>query len=438
MAEFRKPVPLARRRGAREKGAHWKADAAGLLILYALAVPLSPQFNVAGIPDFRLTDAILVLAVLTLLSTTGGSKELRSVWKSPPLLAPLVILATWNAFRLFMFPGDDYSSQMVGTFYLLKRVEYGVVFLVAYAVCVHPEACRRAVRALLVGAVGFNLLLIWEFHNFASAANSFRVSAFGADQPNQAAIFIVGILTLAAIFMQRSTDRPYKWVAAGVLLTGSAALLSTGSKEGLVSAIVAGFLLSVRGKQWGIVILTTVVGLCAWPFFPDSVHDRYSYMLVESQQTFQAVTIDPSLMPSAGSSSLAGRVLEAEYVFNEVLPDCFWTGNGLGSTRLGRIDDTYLFEWVSNGLLGLFLLGWVLLTIWQLIRRTARSKDPLLLMLAGAMECYFLICLLDGFASEIFYVIRPMEFFFLLLGMTAGREAYLTMKSQERVKLGIA
>ncbi|HEY4000667.1 MAG TPA: hypothetical protein VGO93_17490 [Candidatus Xenobia bacterium] len=404
-----------------------------LLILYAIAIPLSPQFQVGGFKDLRPTDIILVVLVLTFVVDSARN---RAGWREPALLQPLFWVLLWSAARMMVAPDYEFGShaQVLGVYYFCKRLEYVVMFVVAYLICIQPGRLQIAVRALLVGAIGFHLLVLWEFHAH-EGIHGFRSSGFGGDQPNQAALFIVGVCALAAIWMQRMSERDWRWVSLGVIVTGVAALLATGSKEGLICAMLTGFLLAVWRQRWSLVMGSVAIMLLIIPLFPDSMKDRYVEMVDEGQRTFDAVTLDPSLMPSAGSSSLANRVINAQWVFDEVLPDCLWTGKALGSVHLGSIDDFYLFEWVNNGLIGLLLFFGFLYAVWKLLMQCLRSKDELSCLIGQALTCYFVALLVDGLAAEVFYVVRPMELFFLCLGLLSGRQAYVSMTAADRQRL---
>ncbi|MHB2020732.1 MAG: O-antigen ligase family protein [Candidatus Xenobia bacterium] len=408
-----RPVPVARARG--------QLDSAVLFVLYVVSIPLSPQFELFGIPDIRVSDLLLVLTIIA-ISLEAGNPASKAVWRPPPLVQLMGAVIFWSMLRIFVLPDYDYGSpqMLLGFFYCLKRVEYFTIFLVVYWICLKPNRVSSALTLLQAAAIGFNLLVMFDFYRHLGEPD-YRASGFGTDQPNQAAIFIVGVATIAIASMVH-LKKHNRALSITVLITSAPALIATASKEGLVCAVVIGCFASFRKKAWGLLLTTIIIGAVLLPFFPTAVRDRFSGMGTEAQVTWQGLE-DPTLMPTAGTYSLSDRVLMVQYVVTNLLPECFWTGLGMGSRHLGANDDFYLYEWVENGIVGLALFLWLLRDIWQLIGRARQARDNLAVVLGEVLGPFFVILLLDGFASEVFYLVRPMELFFLLLGVLAAQVA---------------
>jgi len=126
-------------------------------------------------------------------------------------------------------------------------------------------------------------------------------------------------------------------------------------------------------------------------------------------------------MPSTGSSSLANRVVGAQFVFNNLVLASPLVGLGTGYKRLGLIDNFFLAEWVYHGFIGLFLF---MMLVWQfatVLRTSIReTSSPEIKASATGVLAGLCAVTVAGLSSESFYLIRPMEALMLLVGLAAG------------------
>ena len=174
----------------------------------------------------------------------------------------------------------------------------------------------------------------------------------------------------------------------------------------------------VRRKQVGAILFIAAAGALMWGFFPASLTNRYTQISQEATLTWRGITEDRSLM-DPGSSSLADRVVCLEYAFEHVIPDSPIIGFGTGRVHLGVFDDTYVFEWICSGLVGLVLFVLLINSIFRFVK-TVKSDSEFVSNFATGVSLCLAVLALDGFASESFYVIRPMELFCLCLGCLAA------------------
>src|SRR5438093_1503063 len=117
------------------------------LILYVASIPVSPKFHFAGIPDLRLSDIFLLLAVVGMVSSNlrAGKKDVL------PLLVPIMVVLLFDFVRLLGWPEPGISARR-GLLYLFKRTEYFIIFYVAMETVTRYRAGEKMLRVLMLMA----------------------------------------------------------------------------------------------------------------------------------------------------------------------------------------------------------------------------------------------------------------------------------------------
>lgn len=402
-----------------------RLDPSWAMLLYAVAVAVSPEFDFLGVEKVRVSD--LILPVLLLLFMGARATEVRRNRRNGlpqprgpiPLLGPMGILLLWDLASYAMF--SEEGPLGIGAMYLAKRAEFFVVYFMGVMVVTSEWAWERIIRLFVLAAPILNLSVLWELH---SKPELHRASGIIRGQETSTALFIVVVLGLvmgAWPVVRRQRERWALMLAAG---TGMAALLATASRAGLLCALLVAFLQAWRerrrrlGMLAGLILITSA----SWFLMPQTVQDRFERVPDELTSAWRGLVVDASQMPSAGSSSVAARILIAQRVLSEVIPRSPVFGLGTGRLVLGLVDNMYLTEWIYHGLVGLALLVVFLWTMGSTLKRIRNeARDPLLQGLAGALLTVLVAFSISGLAAETFYLIRPMEAYMLLVGVVVGR-----------------
>lgn len=402
----------------------------GLIALFAFAIAVTPEFDFLGIPKVRVTDLLLPLILLTVGSNVIRKNGPNGKPRKFPFTALFANIICWDLCSLFLFGSADIRP---GIFYLAKRVAFFLIAYMGYAAVDSMESFTKIIRGLLWACPILCLSVLLEARYKSDdglSGDAMRASGIIEGQQASTAMFIVIVLCLCGGLWAATENKTPLLVT---VLLGIAAIFATGTKGALLSGGFAMLILALAPGRARIplhyLILPIVLG---WIILPDRLRDRLMGVAPEISQVYAGLTEDSSLMPSAGSSSLASRIVTAQAVMTDLIPQSPLLGLGTGFKHLGSIDNFYLTEWVYHGLVGLILflilIRKMLMLFLESIRNirapTGRAAATGMLAALGAM-------LISGLHAESFYLIRPMECFMLLTGLVAGCQSV-----QEAVQKG--
>lgn len=402
-----------------------RLDPALPMLLFAVAVAVSPEFNFLGFPKVRVSDLLLPVLLMVFAGARAteapGDRRSARLRKKPPipLLGPMVGILLWDLSSYFLFSPDE--PLRIGALYLVKRAEFFLIYLLGVLAVTSPWAWIRIITPFMMAAPILNLSVLWQLHSNPELR---RASGIIEGQETSTALFIVVVLGAALGAWPSMKDRRERGALLLAGVTGVAALMATGSRAGLLCGLVVALLQILRDRKNRGSMLAVLVLLAsfAWIAMPEKVLERFERGPEEIASAWRGLVVNPEEMPSAGSSSVAARVVIGQRVLQEVIPQSPIFGLGTGRLALGLVDNMYLTEWIYHGMVGLFLFGTLLVSMFSLlggIRRKAR--DPLLKSLAGSMQSVLVALIVSGLAAETFYLIRPMEAYMLLLGLVVGR-----------------
>jgi len=389
-----------------------------LISLFAFAIAVTPEFNFLGIPKVRATDLMLPIILLALSSNLARLPKQR---RPPPFpFAPLMIWTLVWDFVCLLVLGEAPMSP--GIFYIVKRALFFLIAYMGYCAVSSTQGYLQCLRGFLWSSPLLCLSVLLESRfkrETVETVDAMRASGIIAGQQAQTSLFLVLVLSVCValwpVFRQ-------KWLLALTMFLGMAAIFSTGTKTALFTGSVALLVLGLGPVRTKLPIPLILVAVAfGWFLVPESVRERLTGVTPEIQLVWTAVTEDPSVMPSTGSSSLANRVVGAQFVFNNLVLASPLVGLGTGYKRLGLIDNFFLAEWVYHGFIGLFLF---MMLVWQfatVLRTSIReTSSPEIKASATGVLAGLCAVTVAGLSSESFYLIRPMEALMLLVGLAAG------------------
>jgi O-antigen ligase len=386
------------------------------LHLVILSMLLSPEFTVGGaIAErrqvvFRAEDLLLLVIAASWFAKTAVNKELGLVLRTPlnrPILAYVAVhaIATTSG----VLAGTVHG--MSGFFYVLKYVEYFVVyFMVVNNVADRAQARRLMLVAFLTAAV-VSLVAI------AQIPSGQRVSApfEGAQgEPNTFGGYLLLVIALlAGIAAETQTARTRAWCVglAGLATAPFLFTLSRASYLGAIPAILALALLSRRRRLFVTVLLVAlaVSPLLVW-LAPPAVTQRIAYTF-EPESTAPTVRLGKiGFDPSTSARLISFQQALEGWRQRPVL--------GHGVTGFGFIDAQYARTLVETGVLGFAALVWL---AWAVLRsgmtafRTVRDPDDRGLALGFVAGTLGLLAHAVG--ANTFIIIRIMEPFWLFAGL---------------------
>lgn len=377
-------------------------ESSWLPVLFAVAVALTPEFDLYGIPKLRLSDLLLLPLLLSCLE--GRRNDPRF-----PFTGLMVVVMLWDFTTLLTC-----SPQLLpGAFYLGKRAAYFAICWAGYRIGL-TRAAERTLWALLVGGAAFSLTVVLQLP-YLGAGTQFRASGIIDGQESSTALFVVVILGLASGLWPSASTSSRRLAVLTALVAGVGALLATGTRGGLLCGLLLLTLHWWAGKRSTMLAWVALgAGLLFWGMTPPEIQSRFLALTPELTVAYEGGELD------AGSSSVAARVLVAQTVWNEWIPE---SPMGTGTRSLGVIDNFYLTEWVYHGAVGLalfvLLLGSLLTATW---RAAAQECSPTARSLHLAGWAALVALAAAGLSAESFYLIRPIEALMLLVGVVLGME----------------
>lgn len=387
------------------------------LYVVVFSMLLSPEFGASGggIAEgrtimVRSEDLILIVIGLAWLAKTAVNKELGIVAKTP-LNRPILFYVVANIVSTLLGYLWGNVSGLSGLFYVLKYVEYFVV----YYMVVNNVQDRDHARRLVVAA--FLTAAIVSLVGIAQIPSGERVSApFEGEigEPNTFGGYLLLMMAIAggvALETHRLRLRAICVALVGVMALPFAFTLSRASYLGVVPAfLVLAWFTRQRRFMMGVVLLMLVCSPILAFVLPSAVTQRilYTFEPEKGQATVRLgrVAFDPSTSARLISFQAALTGFMRRPIF------------GYGVTGFGFMDAQYARVLVETGAVGLAAF---LSLVWAVLRsgtdafrrlREPEDRGVALGFLAGTIGL-----LVHAIGSNTFIIVRIMEPFWFFAGI---------------------
>src|SRR5262245_36315592 len=387
------------------------------LYVVVFSMLLSPEFGASGggIAEgrtimVRSEDFILIVIGLAWLAKTAVHKELGIVAKTP-LNRPIFfyIVANVVATLLGVLWGNVNGTS--GFFYVLKYVEYFVV----YYMIVNNVSDRDHARRLVIAA--FLTAAIVSLVGIAQIPSGERVSApFEGEvgEPNTFGGYLLLMMAIAGGIALETYRFRLRVVCLGLVALMALPFTFTLSRASYVGVPPALLVLSwfTRQRRYmvGLVLLLAVCSPIVVVALPTSVTKRvlYTFEPEKGQATLHLgrVGLDPST---------SARLISVQGAIQGWLKRPLF---GYGVTGFGFMDAQYARVLVETGAVGLAAFAWL---VWTVLRSSASAVRTLsapedrglaLGFLAGTMGL-----LAHAIGSNTFIIVRIMEPFWFFAGI---------------------
>lgn len=394
---------------------------AGIYFLI-ISMLLSPEFGAGGLSGndttssrgvtLRAEDFLLVLLGFAWLARTAVNKDLGLIRPTPLNSAiggyvAVCLLATLIGFITGHVRGIN------GFFYVLKYVEY---FIVYFIVCNNLHSQKQIERFVIVLLVTAFIVCLTAIAQIPSGG---RVSApFEGErgEPNTLGgyLILVGSLTVGlALNVQCKKKRRYLWLLLAFMIVPFFATLSRGSYLALpfVYAAVAYFR---RGQRLRMIVLLIILSLIGAVLMPRTVVDRVSYTFNQGYTQQKKKSIGGVELDTSTSERLASW----ENALSDGLSSPLW---GFGVTGYGFLDAQYPRIWVETGLLGLMFFFYMIHRVYgESMRLYRETSVPLYRGLAMGLICGLAGLMIHALGTNTFIIVRIMEPFWLLCGIVVS------------------
>lgn len=393
------------------------------LYLLVLSMLLSPEIGMGTLAGpsqttggrgftIRTEDLLLVVMCFAWLVRTAVHKDLGLV-RATPLNLPIAAYALACVFATGMGMLTGHVEGMTGIFYVLKYIEYFVVYFIVANNIQNRDQIRRLTIVMLVTAFIVSIVAIGQIPSGG------RVSApFEGDQgePNTLGGYLVLTGSVAAGLLLSVRNRTTRALLVGLLMLMIVPFLLTLSRGSYISLPFAylGLIVLKRRSRFGMIIGFVVLAAIGTAMVPQTVKDRILYTVNQGATGHHQVQIGNVRLDSSTSARLDS--------WQDAIAD--WTDSpiwGYGVTGYMFLDAQYPRVLVETGLLGGITFAVLILAIYRMAYRLyLKSEDPLYTGLTIGLIAGLTGLLVHAVGANTFTIVRIMEPFWLLAGLVVG------------------
>ena len=390
------------------------------LYLVIFSMLLSPELGSGGggLAEgrriiIRSEDVLLLVVALSWFAKTAVNKELGLTLKTP-LNRPILLYVAVHAIATLVGYATGTVSGLGGFFYVLKYVEYFVVYyMVVNNLTDRPQAWRLVIAAFLTA-------VIVSLIGAAQIPSGQRVSApFEGEggEPNTFGGYLLFMIAVAGGIALETTRLRVRVVCLALIpLIGLPFVytLSRASFLGVPFVLAAFALVSTRRRVMASALLVLVVAApVAFTVLPKPVVGRILY-------TFEPEVGQPTVRLGrvAFDPSTSARLISVQQALEG------WAKRpilGYGVTGFGFMDMQYARTLVETGVIGLAAFLWL---VWSALRSGVASfralRDPEERGLAAGFVAGLVGLLVHAIGANTFIIVRIMEPFWFFAAVVVA------------------
>jgi O-antigen ligase len=378
---------------------------------------LSPQFGSKGAGvgagrgvTFRTEDFVLLVIGLSWLAKTAVNKELNLIGRTPLNWAILSYVAANLVATMLGYMTGTIGSWS-GYFYVLKYVEYFVIYYMAVNNLRDREHAWRLVGAAFITAAIVSVI------GLAQVPSGERVSApFEGEigEPNTFGGYLLFMMAIAAAIALETQSLRRRMQCLALLALMAVPFFFTLSRASYLGVIPAFLVIACFTRRRRFVVGLMLFAIVSSPALlfvaPKAVKERVAYTFKEERgaDTVRVgkIVFDPSTSARLISFKAAIDGFARRPVF------------GWGVTGFGFMDAQYARVLAETGLVGLAAFVWLIWAVWRHARAVLGTRgDPDERGLVVGFLAGFAGLLAHAFGSNTFIIVRIMEPFWLVTGI---------------------
>lgn len=349
----------------------------------------------------RLDDILLIILSAAWFARTAIHKDLGLIRKSP-LNRPIgIYILSCAVSTIIGFMAGNVRGK-IGTFFVLRYIEYFVVYFMAINFINTREMIRRFMNIAFITAIAIAAYGIYQI------PSGVRVSApFEGElgEPNTMGGYLLLLMSMAGgqLIMSRRPWQIFKW--AGYIAFLGLPLLFTGSRStwlGVPAVMLAFFLFSHKKKE--ILILVLGLSFAAPALLPESVKERLLFTFKQRKQIkVKQLEVGGLRLDTSTTARLdSWKVAIDGWKQKPIL--------GWGITGMVFIDAQYVRTLAETGLIGLAVFVWLMWSYFQCGMTAMRgSPDRYQRGIAiGYLAALFGLAV-HSLGSNTFIILRIME-----------------------------
>ncbi|MDD5208562.1 MAG: O-antigen ligase family protein [Elusimicrobiales bacterium] len=393
------------------------------LVLLVFSMLLSPEINLAGLAGsgrnivVRYDDILLLIIFFSWLGKTAIVKDKPLVFRSPvqnPILLYTFVCVLSTAFGVM---GGRINWE-TAIFYILKYVEYFLLYFMVFNIIESKEEVRRYLKAGAVVAALVTVYAVWYYFNAgpgARASTPFEAPLGNPEESEPASLGGYYLIVFGLIFgvISEMPFRTFAWAFASMaaMLPAFILTLSRASYIGLAFSGLAAIFLS-RQRRLFLISVTAlgVLGISLSPFLAEraKVRVQETYVGNQANTVFNTPVGEIRLEESA-----ALRVRSWQRSVFYWLPKNVLIGNGV--TGVGLSDAQVPLVIAETGVVGLVLWVWMIVVCFKVSWRLYhKSDDPFVRTLSLGYIIGLIGLLWQSIGVNTFIIVRIMEPFWFL------------------------
>ena len=387
------------------------------LYILVFSMLLSPEFGSrtteGGGVTIRLDDLFLVIISFGWFARTAIYKELGFVRKTPlnrPILYYVLACLVTTAFGM-MFGKVQFVK---GSFFVLKYIEYFVVYFLAINYLHDRKQIRNLVIALIV------VFVIVCLASIAQIPKGERITApfeGKGGEPNTLGGYLLLLMSvIIGIFLTTGKQDSFRYKASliGMVFLATIPILFSQSRGTWFSIIPWYIALLAASKRKALLTAVLVLGVAIGPFvLPKAVKERFMYTFkrqqgwaYQYQEHVGGVVLDTSTSERVSSMKKA----LAAYLQHPVF--------GYGITGWRFLDAQYLKTLVETGMVGFTAFGFLLYTVLRETWKTYHgTEDKFYKGIALGFFAGIVAMMTHALGANTFIIVRIMEPFWFLMAI---------------------
>ena len=390
--------------------------------LYVLifAMLLSPEFGMGALAGpssttggrgvtIRTEDMLLIVMCFAWLTRMAVHKELGLV-RETSLNRPIA----WYTVACILATGMGlifgHVEGMTGLFFVMKYIEYFVIFFLVSNNIHSRDQIRRFTIAMLVTTFIVSIVAMVQIP-FGG-----RVSApFEGDQgePNTLGGYLLFTGAIAGGLLLSLKERRVRGLLTGLSMFSIGpflATLSRGSYLGL-PIVYIGLTILKRGNRFPMIATLIVLIAVGTAAMPQTVKDRILYTFNQGATSHYRVSVGNVRL----DSSTSARIASWQEAITDAAKSPIW---GYGVTGYTFLDAQYPRTLAETGLIGIYTFGWLVIALYrEAYRLYRRTEDSLYRGLSMGMVAGLSGLLVHAVGANTFIIVRIMEPFWLTAGL---------------------
>lgn len=394
---------------------------------------------------FRPEDFLIMFIAIGWFFKMAAQKDVAFI--RTPLAAPIMVFCAAMLISAALGVAQNHVTLKRAFLFLVKKVEYFLLYFMVVNNIRTREGFRLGLIIVLLSSAAVALVGLIQYRIVGYSYFSIT-STFGLGQANILGGFLLIVIPLTWALYLISKKGFMRLVLLGLFGVCLASLLLTksrGAYVGLVVAIATFVYLSRKGWLLPAFLVMACIFILFAPLpvreeldtiFHSTVPRDFSAIAKMSEQSDIDRTVQwGTILQKTGlDSSWAARIAASMSVWPRIKKS-FIFGEGMGAVELAYVDNEYVYDLVSVGILGFLAFLWLLYRIGKMVHRffLDATEAPLLRAICMGFLSSLMGLLIQGMTITNFYTIRTMTPFWFLLGLIVV-EASLTLGGSERVE----